>query len=118
MSPRGPCKPANLIDDRTFMLRLYSSGYHARNREERNAKTRARMAGIRDKESTLPAEEQEARKAARLEAARRYRRKNAERLAQKAREARASARAVRERERMRTLRRELAQRLRDEECRP
>ncbi|KAJ7620527.1 hypothetical protein DFH06DRAFT_1144057 [Mycena polygramma] len=94
MSPRGPCKAANLIDDRTFMLRIYSSSYHARHREERNAKTRARMASIRDKEATLPAEEKEARKEARREAARRYRQKNAERLAQKARDARSRARAA------------------------
>ncbi|KAJ7098190.1 hypothetical protein B0H15DRAFT_797758 [Mycena belliarum] len=79
---------------------LNSSGS---NREERNAKTRLRMSALRAREATLPQADQEARLEARRASARKYREKNAWRLARKAREARAQARELREAERQEAL---------------
>jgi hypothetical protein len=50
-----------------------SRRYDDRNRDERNAKTRARMAQLRAHEATLPLEEQAARREARRAADKRYR---------------------------------------------
>ncbi|KAJ6504784.1 hypothetical protein C8R47DRAFT_1210033 [Mycena vitilis] len=104
----------NAADEGRFMLNWYSCTYHARNRDERNAKTRARMAQLRLQENTLPPADENARQEARQAAAQKYRSKNAEKLAQKARKARASARAAKERERQRSLRRERGRQMRDE----
>ncbi|KAJ7889822.1 hypothetical protein B0H14DRAFT_2561517 [Mycena olivaceomarginata] len=73
-------------DERKFMQNWNSSQYHARHREERNAKTRERMARLRARECKLPKEEQEARRLRRLASAQKYRQKNAWRLAKEARE--------------------------------
>ncbi|KAJ7075438.1 hypothetical protein B0H15DRAFT_806223 [Mycena belliarum] len=86
-------------EERKFMQRFYSQSYHHRNRAERNAKTRERMAALRSREATLPEDAQEARLEARRASARKYREKNAWRLARKAREARAQVRERREAER-------------------
>ncbi|KAJ7033962.1 hypothetical protein C8F04DRAFT_1183714 [Mycena alexandri] len=86
----------NSDEDRRFMQSFNSSQYHARHREERNAKTRARMADLRAREHLLPLAEQEARKEARRESSRKYREKHSWRLAKEAREARAQARKERE----------------------
>ncbi|KAJ7601648.1 hypothetical protein DFH06DRAFT_1352342 [Mycena polygramma] len=92
--------------ERRWMLNWYSATYHTRNRDERNAKTRARMAKLRLQEITLPPAEQEARQAARRSAAQKYRIKNSAALAKKAQQARASASAAKEREQVRSNRRE------------
>jgi hypothetical protein len=50
-----------------------SRRYDDRNREERNAKTRARMARLRAQEATMPPEEQAVRREARHAADKNYR---------------------------------------------
>ncbi|KAJ7475082.1 hypothetical protein B0H11DRAFT_2235722 [Mycena galericulata] len=83
-------------EERRFMANFRCSTYHARHREERNSKTRARMAALRAREAGLPQEEQERRREARNTSAAKYRANNAWRLAKAAREARYRARIVRE----------------------
>ncbi|KAJ7480362.1 hypothetical protein B0H11DRAFT_2233491 [Mycena galericulata] len=93
-----PPAPRRQIDseERRFMANFRCSTYHTRHREERNTKTRSRMAALRARESTLPVEEQERRREARRASAAKYREKNAWRLAKVAREARNRARIIRE----------------------
>ncbi|KAJ6450538.1 hypothetical protein C8R47DRAFT_1084402 [Mycena vitilis] len=50
-----------------------SANYNDRNREERNAKKRVRMAALRQRQATMPPEIQEARAEARRAAAKKYR---------------------------------------------
>ncbi|KAJ7507623.1 hypothetical protein B0H11DRAFT_1902707 [Mycena galericulata] len=107
-------RPETNAEERRFMANFRCSTYHTRHREERNAKTRARMAALRAREGTLPPAEQERKRVARHAAAAKYREKwgfrvlrvktgltydrNAWRLAKVAREARYKARVVREQE--------------------
>ncbi|KAJ7120551.1 hypothetical protein C8R43DRAFT_959794 [Mycena crocata] len=77
-------------EERRFMQNFNSSTH----REERNAKTRERMAVLRHQEHTMPQAVQERRKEARRASAKKYREQNAWRLAQKARASREQAREL------------------------
>ncbi|KAJ7152147.1 hypothetical protein C8R43DRAFT_1127228 [Mycena crocata] len=86
-------------EEKRFLQNFHCSTYHMKHHEERNAKTRARMAKLRAAEVLLPTAEQKARQSARRASAAKYRAKNSWRLAQEAREARAEQRELRERQR-------------------
>ncbi|KAJ7810010.1 hypothetical protein B0H14DRAFT_2607636 [Mycena olivaceomarginata] len=72
-----PRKPLSYEDtlNRQFMGSIYSGRYYRKNREQRNAQTRERMARLRAKDHTVPPEVLQARLDARQEAARKYREK-------------------------------------------
>ncbi|KAJ7437067.1 hypothetical protein B0H11DRAFT_1936181 [Mycena galericulata] len=124
-------RPETNAEERHFMANFRCSTYHTRHREERNAKTRARMAALRAREGTLPPAEQERKRVARHAAAAKYREKwgfrvlrvktgltydrNAWRLAKVAREARYKARVVREQEKAEAQRMEEARHWQQEE---
>ncbi|KAJ7429400.1 hypothetical protein B0H11DRAFT_2265904 [Mycena galericulata] len=82
--------PQQQVEDRdkAFLDAIYSSRYHRKNRDERNKKTRARMAKLRAQEATLPPPALAVRLEARREAARKYRAKNHLKIARGARERR------------------------------
>ncbi|KAJ7429910.1 hypothetical protein B0H11DRAFT_1943991 [Mycena galericulata] len=69
------CTPQQQADarNRAFMDAIYSSRYHRKNRDERNRKTRERMAALRLREVTLPPQIAAGRLEAKREAARKYR---------------------------------------------
>ncbi|KAJ6479200.1 hypothetical protein C8R47DRAFT_1074642 [Mycena vitilis] len=78
-------------ETRRLMGSIYSHRYYRKHREERNQKTRERMARLRAEEGNLPPDVLAIRLEARREAARRYREKNRRQIALKARERRAHA---------------------------
>ncbi|KAJ7081988.1 hypothetical protein C8R43DRAFT_965544 [Mycena crocata] len=78
--------------ERRFVEAIYSARYHRKNREERNRKTRLRMATLRAQDATLPPEQLAARRAS----AKKYREQNKWKIAKKAREARRSAKEERQ----------------------
>ncbi|KAJ6457194.1 hypothetical protein C8R47DRAFT_1082120 [Mycena vitilis] len=82
------------VDDETrrLMGSIYSHRYYRKHREERNRKTRERMARLRAEEASLPPDVLESRLEARRKAACRYREKNRRQIALKARERRAQLR--------------------------
>ncbi|KAJ7178514.1 hypothetical protein C8R43DRAFT_942175 [Mycena crocata] len=85
--PRNPQEELE-AQDRRLIEAIYSARYHRKNREERNRKTRLRMAALRAQDATLPPEQLATRLEARRASARKYREQNKWKIAKRAREAR------------------------------